>query len=129
MQWRMWDLSIGRGELDWALDLKLHVLDHAVDHSKFLNPRVTWCYEYEDLMNSVVLAAKACMAGSPVYLVGLSREQRDVALLLVEEPVDPRHTIWAAINGDTTVRPLHPISWKPLTCVIREKINPPLEAS
>ena len=62
--------SLDRGELNWANKQKLQTLFHIVDLAKYLNPRFTWCYEYEDHMNSVVLAAKACMSGTPMYRVG-----------------------------------------------------------
>ena len=63
-------MSVEVGALNWGLKPKLHYMFHIVWHSRFLNPRFTWCYEWEDHMRSVVMAAKACIAGSPMHLVG-----------------------------------------------------------
>ena len=62
--------SMEQGELNWAIMPKMHVLYHIVDHSKYLNPVYSWCYEFEDHMHAVVLSAKACVAGSRMHLVG-----------------------------------------------------------
>ena len=78
--------SMERGELNWAIKQKLHTLYHIVDHAKYLNPRCTWCYEYEDHMNSVVLAAKACMAGSPMHIVGSKVIQNALLVIALSLP-------------------------------------------
>ena len=62
--------SVARGVLNWAVMPKLHYLFHIVYHSRYLNPRFTWTYEWEDHMRSVVMSAKACMAGSPMHIIG-----------------------------------------------------------
>ena len=62
--------AMGRGDLNWPVLQQMHTLYHIVHQSKYLNPRYTWCYQYEDYMRTVVMAAKTSMAGSPMHIIG-----------------------------------------------------------
>ena len=49
---------------------KTHVLWHICYHARWLNPRFIWAYEFEDFVGAMITAAKSCMAGTPLRLVG-----------------------------------------------------------
>ena len=38
--------------------------------SRSLNPKVPWCYEFEDFVGTIIRAARGCMSGTPLHLVG-----------------------------------------------------------
>ena len=62
--------SIGRGVLNYAIVTKTHMLWHIAHLSRYLNTRFCWTYQFEDFMNTMVVAAKACIAGSSMHVVG-----------------------------------------------------------
>ena len=62
--------NIDRGELNYPINFKLHSLYHIADLSCYLNPTYTWAYEWEHFMHVVIRAAKACMAGSRMAIIG-----------------------------------------------------------
>ena len=62
--------ALSQGFRLYGLYFKFHALWHIVDHSRFINPKRVWCYEFEDFMHVVVTAAKACIAGSPMKIIG-----------------------------------------------------------
>ena len=61
--------SVSKGRTNYNLTIKFHMMWHLCWMSKYLNPRATWCYEFEDLIRQVVRCAKACVAGTPMKLV------------------------------------------------------------
>ena len=63
-------LSIARGERCYNFSFKFHHLWHIVDHAKWINPRVVWCYEFEDFIGVMTAAAKGCIFGSPMTIIG-----------------------------------------------------------
>ena len=62
--------NLEKARLNYPIVPKLHMLWHIAYLSRFLNPVKTWAYEWEDFMNTLVTAAKACLAGSQMKLVG-----------------------------------------------------------
>ena len=64
------DNAVKLGYLAYPIQLKHHMLWHLADLGQFQNPRVAWCYDFEDWVGDVITAAKACMAGTPMHLVG-----------------------------------------------------------
>ncbi|MDA8582845.1 hypothetical protein N9L68_01405 [bacterium] len=63
-------LSIARGERCYNFVFKLHHCWHIVDHARWINPRVVWCYEFEDFIGVMTAAAKSCIGGSPMTIIG-----------------------------------------------------------
>ena len=59
-----------RLELNYNFTFKCHFLWHIVYYARYLNPRLSWCYEFEDFVGVMILCAKSCMAGTPLRLVG-----------------------------------------------------------
>ena len=49
---------------------KTHYLWHIAFLSRWMNPRYLWCYDAEDFMHVIVATSKACIAGSPMMIVG-----------------------------------------------------------
>eukprot|EP00969_Alexandrium_andersonii_P030409 1326228-Alexandrium_andersonii.AAC.1 len=62
--------SLHKGDLLYNFTFKFHHLWHISHLSAYLNPVATWCYKYEDFMGKLVQSAKACLAGSPMEIVG-----------------------------------------------------------
>ena len=62
--------SVDLGRLNYNIVFKCHSLWHIVHHARYLNPRVTWCYAFEDFVGTVIQSAKGCMHGSPLLIVG-----------------------------------------------------------
>ena len=54
------------GILKYPLMTKHHVLWHIGDSSKYLSPKATWCYQYEDSIGDLVTSARACLASTPM---------------------------------------------------------------
>ena len=62
--------AINRGVLLYPLVTKHHMVWHLADASRFLNPRVFWCYEFEDFIGDVVVSARSCLAGTQMRHIG-----------------------------------------------------------
>ena len=62
--------SLSKGVRRYGIYFKFHAMWHIADHAKWMNPCHTWCYDFEDFMAQMVGAAKACIAGSPMHLIG-----------------------------------------------------------
>ena len=62
--------ALARGFLCYSIVTKLHMMWHIVFHARWLNPRFIWAYEFEDFVGAIINTAKACMAGTPLRLVG-----------------------------------------------------------
>lgn len=54
----------------FGFTIKLHYAWHTCHLAKWINPRLLWCYQWEDFMGRLILAAKACLASTPVGLLG-----------------------------------------------------------
>ena len=62
--------SVDHLRLNYQVVGKLHMFWHIVYHARYLNPRSTWCFEFEDFSGTMIQSAKGCMAGSPLLIVG-----------------------------------------------------------
>ena len=60
--------SEGRRLFD--VTIKMHFLIHAAQNSRYLNPRLGWCYSGEDFMNKARQLARSCMKGTPLWKYG-----------------------------------------------------------
>ena len=49
---------------------KLHHLWQICLHTKYLNPKMGWCFQFEDFVGTMIRMAKGCMHGTPLSLVG-----------------------------------------------------------
>jgi len=58
------------GTLLYNIVIKFNMFWHICYHARFLNPRSSWCYEWEDFVGAMITTARACMAGTPLRLVG-----------------------------------------------------------
>lgn len=58
------------GRMNYNIVTKTHMMWHICYHARWLNPRLCWAYEFEDFAGTMITAAKACMAGSPLRIVG-----------------------------------------------------------
>ena len=56
------------------ITMKLHYMLHGARNAKFLNPRVSWCFQGEDYMQHMRVLAHSCLRG-------LSMEQAQSKLL------------------------------------------------
>ena len=43
---------------------------HTIQNSYWMNPRVTWCYEFESAIGDMVGCAKSCLAGTSMQRIG-----------------------------------------------------------
>ena len=74
--------SLRRSRMNYHVVTKTHMLWHICYHARYLNPRVTWCFEFEDYVGVMIRCAKSCMAGSPLFIVG--RKCLENSLLLLQ---------------------------------------------
>ena len=58
------------GNMHYNIVLKTHMLWHICYMARWINPRFCWAYEFEDFVGQMITSAKACMAGTPLRLVG-----------------------------------------------------------
>ena len=49
--------------------IKFHVFWHIAHFAKWLNPKVAWCYTFEDYIGKVQRCGQSCTAGTPKHLV------------------------------------------------------------
>ena len=56
--------------LDYNPAFKNHFLWHIVFHARFQNPKIGWCFPFEDFVGTVIRCARGCMHGTPLSLVG-----------------------------------------------------------
>ena len=64
------NLAVDRGCLFYGIMPKCHYLWHIVALSLYMNPRFLWCYEEESFMGCMTKAARSCVAGTAMRLVG-----------------------------------------------------------
>jgi len=67
--WLLHD-ALDRGLQVYPPHVKVHAMYHIAFFSRYFNPRFGWAYEGEDLMNTIVTSGKACVAGTPMQLIG-----------------------------------------------------------
>ena len=63
-------VAVERQQLHYGHVTKHHMMWHIADMSKYQNPKVTACFEFEDFMGKVKKCAQASMAGSSLPLIG-----------------------------------------------------------
>ena len=56
--------------LNYNVVFKCHALWHILYHGRYLNPRFSWCFAFEDFVGVVIKSAQGCMAGSPLLIIG-----------------------------------------------------------
>ena len=47
--------------------VKLHYMLHGARNAKFLNPRMSWCFQGEDYMQHMRVLAHSCLRGNPMH--------------------------------------------------------------
>ena len=62
-------ISLARDRLHYNPIFKLHHVIHIADFSKFLHPRLTWSYIFEDFVGRVKKLAVACYHGCPLHRI------------------------------------------------------------
>eukprot|EP00969_Alexandrium_andersonii_P265039 11713659-Alexandrium_andersonii.AAC.1 len=62
--------ALEAGQRNYYISIKTHMVWHILDHSKWMNPRFLWCYDFEDFMGALTTSAKACLAGTSMKGVG-----------------------------------------------------------
>lgn len=67
--WLMKD-ALDRDLLRFGFTVKLHFLWHTCHLARFQNPRLIWCYPFEDYMGKVVQSAQGSIAGTAAPLMG-----------------------------------------------------------
>ena len=67
--WLLHD-ALDRGLQFYPPHVKVHAMYHIAFFSRYFNPRFGWAYEGEDFMNTIVTSGKACVAGTPMQLIG-----------------------------------------------------------
>ena len=63
-------LSLARNVKNFNLTTQAHYLWNIANFSRYMNPRVIWCYEFEDFMGTLTLSGKTCVHGSPMAIIG-----------------------------------------------------------
>ena len=63
--------SFERGVLCWNIVSKHHLLFHIAAQGVFLNPRMSWSYQYENFIQLVIRIAKTCIHGRPMHKIGV----------------------------------------------------------
>ena len=61
--------NLDRGRLLYNPAFKLHAFLHISYYTRYLHPRATWCYQYEDFIGRVKRLAVACARGSPMHRI------------------------------------------------------------
>ena len=56
-------LSADAGWKKWLVRPKLHYVEHIASETKYINPKMTWCYPGESMVGSVTALAQACLSG------------------------------------------------------------------
>ena len=60
-------LSMHRGDLLFNMTTKFHEVWHVVYFGRFLNPRMMWCYSFEDFIGKIKKAAQSCVAATKMH--------------------------------------------------------------
>ena len=61
--------SISRSERCYNFVYKHHHMWHIIDNARWINPRLVWCYEFEDFVGVLTKSAKNCIFGSPMTII------------------------------------------------------------
>ena len=63
--------SAERLHLCYHFTSKFHYFWHLIEMAQWLNPKATWCYEYEHFVGLIIRCARACVASTRMSLVGV----------------------------------------------------------
>ena len=75
------NLASDRGIPRYNFTGKLHVLYHIAEFARFLNPRMTWTYQFEDFMGHMIKLGHACSLGTPGHLIPAKMMQHYMLIL------------------------------------------------
>ena len=46
---------------------KFHEVWHVIWFARYLSPRMSWCYAFEDFIGKIKRSAQACVCGTPMH--------------------------------------------------------------
>ena len=61
--------ALAKERLLYCHTTKYHMFFHIAAFARYQSPRTFWCYELESFIGHMVLAAKACLAGTNMELI------------------------------------------------------------
>ena len=67
---RLMDYYKGEGRKLFNMTSKTHFVLHCLHLSKYIHPKMTWCYKGETTMHRLQILWKSCLAGSKHWQVG-----------------------------------------------------------
>lgn len=56
--------ALANDERLYGFSIKFHYTWHTCALAKYINPRLMWCYMWEDFMGKIITATKACLAST-----------------------------------------------------------------
>ena len=64
--------AVEKGQMCWQLVTKHHMMFHIAQLTELslLNPRVSWCYQYENMVQQISRVAKASVNGIQLHQIG-----------------------------------------------------------
>ena len=65
-----------KGKFLWRTTVKNHMSYHYGEDAEFTNPRITWCFQFEDFVGQVAKLACSCVAGRSLDRVPISIFER-----------------------------------------------------
>ena len=68
----------------WQLVTKHHMMFHIAQLTELslLNPRVSWCYQYENMVQKIIRVAKASVNGIQLHQIGNNLLKKEYRLVL-----------------------------------------------
>ena len=63
------DASMRDGDCFFHFTPKYHTLWHICHFGKYMNPRATWCYAFEDFVKHIRKVGVSCVCSTPMHLV------------------------------------------------------------
>ena len=58
---------MNRGDLLFNMTTKFHEVWHVIYFGRFLNPRMMWCYSFEDFIGKIKKAAQSCVCATQMH--------------------------------------------------------------
>ena len=55
------------GVYNFNMTTKFHEVWHVLHLGRFLSPRMSWCYSFEDFIGKIKKSAQACVCGTPMH--------------------------------------------------------------
>ena len=62
--------AVENGRRNWIVQYKHHHFWHIAYAAWWCNPKILWCYDFEDFMGVLCTSARSSLAGSPMRIVG-----------------------------------------------------------